>query len=171
MKITIIRTIIIKNEFMLKIETWTENEILRKVSEEVRQNEIDSYIKLWNEMIRYIKDPDNRWVWLAAPQVWHNKRLIVVSLLKDREDESFRTIMMINPKILEKSNEIECENEWCLSVPWEKWKVERFKKIKLEYIDEKKKKQVLFLSWVSARIVQHEIDHLDWVLFTDKVID
>lgn len=155
---------------MLKIETGTENEILRTVSEEIKKSEFDQYIKLWKEMIKYIKNPDNMWVGLAAPQVGYNKRLIVVSLLKDREDESFPTVLMINPKILEKSNECETEKEWCLSVPWENGEVERFKKIKLHYIDENKKEKILVLSWVPARIVQHEIDHLDGVLFTDKIV-
>ncbi len=155
---------------MLKIQTWTKNEILRKVSETIKTQEFDKYIKLGKEMIKYIKNPDNRWVWLAAPQIWENKRLIVVSLLKDREDESFPTVMMINPEILEHSTECEIEWEWCLSVPWEKWEVERFLKIKLSYIDESKKQKILFLSWVSARIVQHEIDHLNGILFVDKII-
>lgn len=154
---------------MLKVETWTENQILRTVSQEIKQNEFDNYIKLGREMIKYIKNPENMGVWLAAPQIGHNKRLIVVSLLKDREDENFQTVMMLNPEILEHSVATECEKEWCLSVPWENWEVERFLTIKLKYIDERKKIKILVLTWVSARIVQHEIDHLDWVLFTDKI--
>ena len=131
---------------------------------------MDSFIKLGREMIKYIKNPDNMWVWLAAPQVGYNKRLIVVSLLKDRDDDRFQTVLMMNPKILQKSVECEIEKEWCLSVPWENWDVERFQSIKLSYIDESKKPRMLILNWVSARIVQHEIDHLDWILFTDKII-
>ncbi len=154
---------------MLKIETGKQNEILRTVSEALKPNEYNTYIKLGKEMIKYIKNPKNGWVWLAAPQVGYNKRLIVVSLLKNRDDENFSTIMMINPNILEHSTECEIEGEWCLSVPWEKWEVERFLKIKLSYIDENKKEKIIILSGVSARIVQHEIDHLNGVLFTDKI--
>ena len=154
---------------MLKIQTWKQNEILRAISEEIKLPEMDTYIKLGREMIKYIKNPDNMWVWLAAPQIGHNKRLIVVSLLKDRDDENFRTVMMLNPKILEKSNDTEIEKEWCLSVPWEKDKVKRFKTIKLQYFDDAKKPRILVLTWVPARIVQHEIDHLDGILFTDKI--
>lgn len=155
---------------MLKIETGKQNEILRNISEEIKSSEMSTYIKLWKEMIKYIKNPDNRWVWLAAPQIWHNKRLIVVSLLKTRDDENFSTVMMINPKILEHSSNCEIEKEWCLSIPGESGEVERFSGLKLFYIDENKKQKVVMLSWVSARIVQHEIDHLDGILFTDKVI-
>lgn len=154
---------------MLKIEIWMKNEILRKVSDEILSKEFDTYIKLWKEMVKYIKNPKNEWVGLAAPQIWYNKRLIVVSLLKTWEDENYKTIMMLNPEILEHNNETDIENEWCLSLPWDKWKVERYTKLKLSFIDEKKKKNTLYLSWTQARIVQHEIDHINWVLFMDKV--
>lgn len=154
---------------MLHIETWKQNKILRAVSEPIKKNEIKNYLKLGKQMLKYIKDSDNGWVWLAAPQVGYNKRLIVVSLLKDRDDEKFPTIAMINPEILEHSSDMEKDIEWCLSVPWEKWKVERYNSIKLKYLDEKAKEKTLILNWLSARIVQHEIDHLNGILFTDKL--
>ena len=154
---------------MLNIEVWKENEILRTVSSKIKNSDIKKYTKLGKEMIKYIKNPDNGWVGLAAPQVWHNVRLIIVSLLKDWDDENFKTHMMINPEIIEHSSVLEKDIEWCLSVPWEKWKVARFSEIKLKYIDEKAKEKTLYLSHLSARIVQHEIDHLDWILFTDKI--
>ena len=156
---------------MLQIQTWTDNEILRKISDEIKISELKKYVKLGKEMIKYIKNPKNWWVWLAAPQVWYNKRLIVVSLLKDRDDENFPTLMMINPEILEHSSTLEKDVEWCLSVPWKKAKVARFSEIKLKYLDEKGKEKILYLKWLSARIVQHEIDHLNWVLFVDRVND
>lgn len=56
-------------------------------------------------MVKHIKNPDNGGVGLAAPQVGVNKRLIVVSLMKTYDDESFRTVAMINPTILEHSEE------------------------------------------------------------------
>lgn len=152
---------------MLKIETWENNEILRSVAKEIKVNELNNAIKLGKEMLKYIKNPKNGGVWLAAPQVWHSIRLIIVSLLKDWDDESFKTVMMINPEILEHSKNTCIEEEWCLSLPWQKWKVSRFESIKLSYIDDKKSKKTIVLSWLSARIVQHEIDHLNWVLFID----
>lgn len=154
---------------MFKIQQGFENEILRTVSRPVKLNEIKSAAKLWKDMIKYIKNPDNGWVWLAAPQVWHNIRVIVVSLMKDRDDENFSTIMMINPEILYASDETELDEEWCLSVPGEKGIVKRATDIKLVYLDDKGKTKTLILDHLRARIVQHEIDHLDWVLFTDKI--
>ncbi len=154
---------------MLHIETWLDNPILRKVSEEIKLSEIKKYVKLGKEMKRYIKDPDNGGVWLAAPQIWTNKRLIVVSLFKNRDDKDAKTIMMINPKILEHSNEIKLDEEGCLSVPWKKWKVIRFTQIKLNFLDHKWLSKTLILDNLSARIVQHEIDHLNGILFVDKI--
>jgi len=154
----------------MKIETWDKNQILRNISEKIHKDEIKKYVSIWKNMIKYIKNPDNLWVWLARPQIWINKRLIVVSLLKNREDENFPTLMMFNPEIIEFSNEKNLESEWCLSVPGKKWKVERFINIKLSFFDEKWVEKILALRWVRARIVQHEIDHLNWILFTDKIV-
>lgn len=154
----------------LKIQTWEENEILRTVSEVIKSHELKNYRSLAEEMVKHIKNPDNGWVGLAAPQVWVNKRLIVVSLMRDYEDENFRTIAMVNPEIIEKSTEKCSDKEWCLSVPGETWAVERWTWVRVSFLDIEGKKYSLRLENLAARIVQHEIDHLDGVLFTDKVI-
>lgn len=86
---------------MIHIETGKDNSILRNISEPITKGEYDQYIKIGREMIKYIKNPKNGGVGLAAPQIGHNKRLIVVSLLKDRDDESFPTLLMINPEIIQ----------------------------------------------------------------------
>jgi peptide deformylase len=156
----------------LKIETWKDNPVLRTVCEVIKQSEWKQYTKLWKEMVAYIKNPEHAWVWLAAPQVWVTKRIMVCSLLRDWDDESFKTIMMINPEILEASSEMTHEiEEWCLSLPkTKKWFVERHASIKLSYYDEKMKQKVLRLSWLSSVIVQHEIDHLNGQLYIDKLV-
>lgn len=154
---------------MLNIEQWKKNTILRAVSEKITKKELKNYIKLANQMLKYIKDPDNGGVGLAAPQVGYNKRLIIVSLLKDWEDESFPTLIMINPEILEHSTNRDFSDEWCLSLPWETGKVPRYQNIKLKYFDEKMNEKILKLEWLKSFIVQHEIDHLDWILFTDRI--
>jgi peptide deformylase len=76
---------------------------------------------------------------------------------------------MINPEILEHSNERQISEEWCLSLPEETWKVARFKEIKVKFYDEKFKENIIKLDWLRSNIVQHEIDHLDWILFTDRI--
>ena len=154
---------------MLKIEIGTDNQILRNVSEKVKDNEIKNYFKLAREMKKFVKNTDNGWVWLAAPQVWYNIRLIAVSLLNSRDDENYKTFIMFNPVIVEFSNETDSWEEWCLSLPWKKWDVKRYTEIKLVYQDQKWTLKSLILKNLKARIVQHEIDHLNWILFIDRI--
>ena len=151
----------------LKIETWDDNEILRSVSDTIKPTELKQYRALADTMIKHIKNPDNGGVGLAAPQVGVNKRLIVVSLMKTYDDESYRVIAMVNPEIIDHAeNKVKWE-EGCLSVPWETGDVERWSWVKIAFIDPEGHKYALRLESLAARIVQHEIDHLDGVLFTD----
>ena len=85
----------------LTIETGEDNEILRSVSDTIKPAELKQYRALAESMIKHIKNPDNGGVGLAAPQVGINKRLIVVSLMRTYDDESYRTIAMVNPEIIE----------------------------------------------------------------------
>ncbi len=151
------------------IETGKTNQVLRTKSENVSTSEMKKYVRLAEEMVRYIKNPDNGWVGLAAPQIGVNKRIICVSLMRDGDDENYRTIGMINPEIVEHTDDMECDNEGCLSVPGESGDVERWKRIKVSYIDTSLRPQTILLSGLAARIVQHEVDHLDGVLFTDRI--
>lgn len=140
--------------------------------EPVKSSEWKQYAKLWQEMKAYVKNPLNAWVGLAAPQVWITKRVMVVSLMRDWEDESFSTVIMINPEILETSLEtISNIEEWCLSLPkTKKGYVARYKNIKLSYYDEKQKQKIIKLSGLASVIVQHEIDHLNGKLYIDKLV-
>jgi peptide deformylase len=152
---------------MFKIETWNNNPILREIAQEIDEKDYKEVIKLWKEMIKFLKDKNNGWVWLAATKIGKSIRLITVWLPKSRSEEKYKIIMMINPKIIEHSQDKEYDEEWCLSVPKTKWNVWRFKQIKISFIDENKKRKTLILEWLQARVVQHEIDHLNGVLFTD----
>ncbi len=152
---------------MFKIETWVNNPILRKIADKVTDNNFKQAVKLGKEMIKYIQNPDNGWVWLAAPQIWKSLKLVVVSMLKDRDDEDYKTIMLINPEILEFSEDTTLETEWCLSVPWVKWDVARSNRIKLQYQDSKRTLKTIYLEWLQARIIQHELDHINGKLFID----
>lgn len=89
--------------------------------------------------------------------------------MKTYDDETFRTIAMINPEIIEHSEEKCTDKEGCLSVPGESWDVERWSWVKVNFLDIEGKKYSLKLTDLAARIVQHEIDHLDGILFTDKI--
>lgn len=152
----------------LTIETGDDNEILRSISDIIKPSELKQYRGIAENMIKYIKDPDNGGVGLAAPQIGINKRLIVVSLMRNYEDEDYRTIAMINPEIIAHSEETSKDEEWCLSVPGETGDVARWTWIKVSFIDPEGRKYALKLENLAARIVQHEIDHLDGILFVDK---
>ena len=142
----------------LKIETGEGNEVLRKKSENV--SAIDKKImKLIKDMEKTMKG--EKGVGLAAPQVGVSKRLIIVLL------DNKITVPMINPDIIDHSNETEYGEEGCLSLPGKWGQVERFKQIAVQFIDSKGTKRVLKLEGFNARVVQHEIDHLDGILFTD----
>lgn len=149
------------------IQTGLNNEILRKKSIEVK--EITDKIKEFAEILHawmIIYD----WVWLAAPQIWKNIRMIAVSKLNKKEDTIISSQVLINPEIIEKSDKMVIEEEGCLSLPWMEWKVKRHYKIKVKYLDVDWKRHEMNLTWLNAGIVQHEIDHLDGILFWDKVL-
>ncbi len=152
-----------------QIETGNENNMLRKKATPISLKELKSYTKVAESMVKYIKDPEKGGVGLAAPQIGISKRLIVVSLMHDYEDENFRTIAMINPEIIEHTEEVCTDSEGCLSVPGEFGDVTRWTGVKVEFLNLSGIKQSLKLTDLAARIVQHEIDHLDGILFTDKV--
>lgn len=155
------------------LETWENNEILRKKSEKVDifDNEIKEFCEILIEMM-YAYD----WVWLAAPQVWKNIRIIATTQRKETKkwQKTNRTIVwetaMVNPEILEHSEEKRKWEEACLSVPGLCWDVERWIRIVVKYQDKKWKEHIQKFTWFSAVVIQHEMDHLEGILFTDKTI-
>ena len=105
-------------------------------------------------------------VGLAAPQVGILKRVIVID---NRDEENGKRFYMINPEIIEKEG-VEVGMEGCLSVPGKQGTVERSKDIKVRYNDLSGEEKTLEAEDFLARILQHEIDHLDGILYTDKAI-
>lgn len=119
--------------------------------------------KFLQKMLKTVKDDDNA-VGLAAPQVGENKRALVAQL-------GNKYWIMINPCIVSQSEKKVCDEEGCLSIPGEYGKVWRSEKITVEFFDEKFQKKKLVLSGFDARIVLHEIDHLDGILFVDRMTE
>ncbi len=156
----------IKNNYPL--QTWLKNTILRTRSIEV--DNITDDIKDFAEVL-YAWMQLYDWVWLAAPQIGENIRMIAVCQLNKKEDKIVDSKVLINPEIIEKSNKKFIQEEWCLSIPWMEWDVERYEKVKVKYINLEWKECEMILRWTNAGIVQHELDHLDWILFWDKVIN
>ena len=155
------------------LQTWEDNRILREKSEKVDifDNEIKEFSEILLDLM-YAYD----WVGLAAPQVGKNIRIIATTQRKEVKKwrKTNREIIwetaMINPEILEHSEEKKKWEEACLSVPWLCGDVERWTRIVVKYQDKKWKQHIQKYTWFSAVVIQHEMDHLDWVLFTDKVV-
>lgn len=104
---------------------------------------------------------------LAAPQVGKPVRVIVVDIAdKDEEPQPYR---MVNPKIVDASEELRVTNEGCLSVPDFYADVERADTITVEYQDETGAKKTLEADGMLATCIAHEIEHLDGVLFVDHL--
>ncbi len=101
---------------------------------------------------------------LAAPQIGVPKRIILINL-EDEEQDNY--IEMINPEILEREGD-QTNAEGCLSVPGIIGWVNRAKKVKVRAMDRKGQSFELEAVDFGARLIQHEIDHLDGILFIDK---
>lgn len=106
-------------------------------------------------------------VGLAAPQVGVLQRVVVIDVA--REDEEPHPIYMVNPEIVWKSDEKVCGEEGCLSVPEQRAEVERYASVKVKYLDYNGLEQELLAEGFLAIAVQHELDHLDGVLYIDRI--
>lgn len=104
---------------------------------------------------------------LAAPQVGVLKRIIVVDV--SREDEERAPLKMVNPELTWVSDHDASYDEGCLSLPEHYAEVVRPAEIKVDYLDESGAKQELAADGLLATCVQHEIDHLDGILFVDHI--
>lgn len=138
--------------------------ILRKKSAEISSDRIKNkeFQQFCQDMALTMVEKDG--VGLAAPQVSENIRIIVVNT-KDGP------VCMINPQITKKSWRKEWEDEGCLSIPNIFGKVRRNKKIQCVYFDKDGNKINIVAFGLLARIIQHEVDHLDGILFIDKAKD
>ena len=126
--------------------------------------------KLVEDMIETLRDAPG--VGLAAPQVGLSERLVVIEY-GDDEDESVpkKLYVLVNPEIIATSEEMEDGPEGCLSVPELIGNVERYKEITVKGLNRYGKPAKWKVDGWTARIFQHEMDHLDGILFTDRTDD
>jgi peptide deformylase len=118
-------------------------------------------------------------VGLAAPQIGLSIRLFVIDAAPFSEDEELDeaevTLLktfkkaFINPTIIEEDGPIWEFNEGCLSIPDVREDVSRHERIRIHYWDEQFNEQELVLTGLAARVVQHEYDHIEGILFTDHL--
>ncbi len=133
----------------------------------------DSLQTLIDDMLETMREAPG--VGLAAPQVNVSERLIVVEYSDDEEDENGEFIempkklyVMINPEIVRTSEETELGVEGCLSIPGVMGEVERFSMVQLKGLNRRGKPMKLKAEGWLARVFQHEIDHLNGVVFPDR---
>lgn len=144
--------------------------VLRKKAKEI-EPDFKDLDKLIDDMFETMYYADG--VGLAAPQIGKSIRLIIIdaSEIDDESDPSLKDfkIELINPKILKEEGEKWEFNEGCLSLPNIREEVYRKPTIVLEYFDRDFNRHEEEFDGVKARIIQHEIDHLEGILFIDKV--
>ena len=142
---------------------------------EVLRKKCDRVAKVDDEMRRFLDDMletmyADKGCGLAAPQVGVSKRIIVLDPNPSDEDLSARRPMyLINPEIIWRSEETVLFNEGCLSLPDQRAEVERNEKVRVHYTDYNGREQEILADDLLAIILQHEIDHLDGVLYIDHL--
>ncbi|QOG08071.1 peptide deformylase [Aureimonas sp. OT7] len=138
--------------------------ILRQVSEPVER--IDDAVRAFaDDMLETMYDAPG--IGLAAIQVGVPRRMLVIDLAK--EDEPKTPLVFINPQILSTSDEPSLYEEGCLSIPEYYAEVERPASLTVRYQDLEGKTQELAADGLLATCLQHEIDHLNGVLFIDHI--
>ncbi len=147
------------------------SEVLRAKAKEVEINEDTKpeILSLLEKMDETMRDADG--VGLAAPQVGKSLRILIVDGrdISDSYPELHDFVRtMINPEVLEESDETSEYSEGCLSIPDVNCNIVRPKKIKVRFINENFETQEEEFDGFASRMLQHELDHLEGILFTDR---
>jgi peptide deformylase len=146
---------------LLKIETLGA-EVLRRRAAEI--DEVDEPLReLIADMFATMYDAEG--IGLAAPQIGISRRVIVV----DVQQEGTKPFALVNPRLVEPSRETEKAEEGCLSIPGVSAAVERPSRIAVEGLDADGRPVRMEADGLLARCLQHEVDHLDGILFIDRI--
>ena len=151
--------------------------ILRKKAKALSKKEILSpQTRRLIANMRYTLAKKKYGVGLAAPQVGGNVTLAIVEIKPTKTrpklpEEKWASLVLINPKIIKPLGGRRQLYEGCISFAEVFAKVPRYKKIRVRYLDEKAKTHERNFKGLLAHVIQHEIDHLDGVLFVDRVKD
>ena len=145
------------------------NPVLKKRGKDLEKGKTD-VIQLSNDMFETMEGASG--IGLAAPQIGKSIRMFVVdgTPIEDEEEDmsNFRKVF-INPEIIEEYGDEWAFEEGCLSIPDIREEVERPEKLKIHYYDENWKEHEEEFDGMKARIIQHEYDHIEGVLFTDHI--
>ena len=150
------------------------NPLLRTASRRLDKQEIDSLAvqSLLRDM-RYTLETKRYGVGLAAPQVGHSLSIAIVGLkpTPTRPNTPNVSLTLINPELMTHSAKRTPMWEGCISGPDLYGKAMRYKKVRVRWLDEKAKRHEKDFEGLLAQVIQHEVDHLNGVLFVDKVKD
>ena len=148
---------------MTKRKIITEPDIiLRKKSDTIEKVD-DELRKLMDDMLETMYAAPG--IGLAGVQVGILKRLIVIDISRDKEKKS--PLFLINPEIISKSSSTSVYEEGCLSLPGYFAEIERPAECQIKYLDYHGKKKEMKAGGLLATCIQHEIDHLNGILFID----
>lgn len=139
------------------------NPILRKKAKKIPLDEISSYASIAEEMFELMYESNG--IGLAAEQVGLESQILVV----DCNETEINQLVVINPKIVFKSKSKTPLEEGCLSFPGITAVILRPETIELEYYDIKGEHHKEFFSGLIAKVLQHEIDHLNGILIVDRM--
>jgi peptide deformylase len=138
--------------------------ILRERAREVEVFD-DGLAELGRSMIELMHR--ERGVGLAGPQVGEGRRILIALQMGDIEDDHAEPLVVVNPEILERSTDTWVLEEGCLSIPGINGEVTRAVRMRLRYQDVEGREHEIDAEGMFARILQHEIDHLNGRLFID----
>lgn len=140
--------------------------VLKKAAEPVT-NITDDIRKLMDAMLDTMYAAEG--IGLAAPQVGVSKCVIVMDVEQKEDNARVKPICMINPEVILSSDDMNVHEEGCLSIPGQYGEVERPKQVKVKYIDYDGNPQEIEADGILATCVQHEIDHINGILFIDHL--
>ncbi len=140
------------------------NKLLRQVSKPVNQVGTDEQ-KLMDDMLETMYHANG--IGLAAIQIGVPKRIIVMDISQDKKKKEPK--YFVNPIIKNKDSEKATYEEGCLSVPEQFAEIDRPSKCEVEYLDYNGNKQLLKADGLLATCIQHEMDHLEGILFIDHL--
>ncbi len=144
--------------------------VLRKPARKVDPADIKSpaFQKLVDDMIETMREYEG--IGLAAPQVHESLRLAIIGIDEgEGKDHDIRALPVVNPEVTPLSKTTAEDWEGCLSLPKLRGRVVRPDKVQVRALDRRGNRVEFDLEGYSARVAQHEIDHLDGILFIDRM--
>ena len=148
---------------MTKRKIITEPDIILRKKSATLEKVDDDLRKLMDDMLETMYAAPG--IGLAGVQIGILKRLIVIDVSRDEEKKS--PLFLINPEIITKSSNTSVYEEGCLSLPGYFAEIERPAECQIEYVDYHGKKKKMKASGLLATCIQHEVDHLNGILFID----